>query len=128
MSYTCIRHKNSIIDCISLHKMLISILYTVQDNYNYSIPITTLKKCWNRTRVIIKWYNHLYFCSINLLDRIYCRKCFFTQRFRSWIYSHLQVRVLSLEWQFFLFYYYSSLCRDRDSNPQTFSFVSSLDY
>ena len=46
----------------------------------------------------------VFFCSINLLDGIHCRKCFFTQCFRSSIYSRLQVRVLSLERQFFLFY------------------------
>ena len=53
-------------------------------------------------------------------------KVFFTQRFRSLIYSRLQVRVLLLEQQFFLLLQQS--CRDQDSNPQTFLFVSSLDY
>ena len=32
-------------------------------------------------------------CNINLLDRIHCLKCFFTQRFGSWIYCRLQVRI-----------------------------------
>ena len=48
------------------------------------------------------WLESL-FCSINLLAGIHCRKCFFTQRFRSSNYSRLQVRVLSLERQFFIF-------------------------
>ena len=32
-------------------------------------------------------------CNINFFDGIHCLKCFFTQRFRSSIYSRLQVRV-----------------------------------
>ena len=52
---------------------------------------------WLKLRYIL----HIMICSINLLDGIHCRKCFFTQRFRRSIYSRLQVRVLSLERQFF---------------------------
>ena len=63
-----------------------------------SIDVNRVIRHMNKSGVLD---GRIMLCSINLLDGIHCRKCFFTQRFRSSIYSRLQVRVLSLERQFF---------------------------
>ena len=48
---------------------------------------------WILHRLFMKYLAYLWWiiCSINLLDGIHCRKYFFTQSFRSSIYSRLQV-------------------------------------
>ena len=103
------------------------IFFPVKIHYLMSCSIWLCSKwiIFFSTSQILHFWNkvcekgELFFCSINLLDGIHCRKCFFTQRFGSWIYSRLQVRVLSLERQF-LFYYYSSLAVTRIRTRELF--------